>query len=217
MKWIPGAMWSVPSSGRPGPCGGDCAGRPFPRLPRTGDTQAQQTSLPCLGVQGTVLGPVRMRWISHNTFLRCSDPNGNQENPSCCGIDGILEAYHRSLRTVQLYGPTNFAPVVTHVASVPRDPSDRPQPAPAPHRNAAAVQDGSQYSVLLIITDGVISDMAQTKEAIVNAAKLPMSIIIVGVGQAEFDGESSYSPPLLSYPSHPPPAYVSPEAPGPWE
>ncbi|XP_051710762.2 copine-5 isoform X3 [Oryctolagus cuniculus] len=96
--------------------------------------------------------------------------NGNQENPSCCGIDGILEAYHRSLRTVQLYGPTNFAPVVTHVA-----------------RNAAAVRDGSQYSVLLIITDGVISDMAQTKEAIVNAAKLPMSIIIVGVGQAEFD------------------------------
>ncbi|XP_021115565.1 copine-5 isoform X3 [Heterocephalus glaber] len=96
--------------------------------------------------------------------------NGNQENPSCCGIDGILDAYHRSLRTVQLYGPTNFAPVVTHVA-----------------RSAAAVQDGSQYSVLLIITDGVISDMAQTKEAIVNAAKLPMSIIIIGVGQAEFD------------------------------
>ena len=45
----------------------------------------------------------------------CSQ-NGNQENPSCCGIDGILEAYHHSLRTVQLYGPTNFAPVVTHVA-----------------------------------------------------------------------------------------------------
>lgn len=37
-------------------------------------------------------------------------------------------------------------------------------------RNAAEVQDGSQYSVLLIITDGVISDMAQTKEAIVNVS-----------------------------------------------
>lgn len=35
---------------------------------------------------------------------------------------------------------------------------------------AAAVQDGSQYFVLLIITDGVISDMAQTKEAIVNVS-----------------------------------------------
>uniref|UniRef100_A0A3B3ZZM6 C2 domain-containing protein n=1 Tax=Periophthalmus magnuspinnatus TaxID=409849 RepID=A0A3B3ZZM6_9GOBI len=96
--------------------------------------------------------------------------NGNMENPYCNGIEGILEAYHQSLKTVQLYGPTNFAPIVNHVA-----------------RYAAAVQDGSQYFVLLIITDGVISDMAQTKEAIVNAAKLPMSIIIVGVGQAEFD------------------------------
>lgn len=38
-------------------------------------------------------------------------------------------------------------------------------------RYAAAVQDGSQYFVLLIITDGVISDMAQTKEAIVNVRK----------------------------------------------
>ncbi len=38
------------------------------------------------------------------------------------------------------------------------------------HRYGAAVQDGSQYFVLLIITDGVISDMAQTKEAIVNVS-----------------------------------------------
>ncbi|XP_028849298.1 copine Va isoform X3 [Denticeps clupeoides] len=77
--------------------------------------------------------------------------NGNVENPYCNGMEGILEAYHQSLKTVQLYGPTNFAPVVNHVA-----------------RYAAAVQDGSQYFILLIITDGVISDMAQTKEAIVN-------------------------------------------------
>uniref|UniRef100_A0A4W5MDS4 Copine C-terminal domain-containing protein n=1 Tax=Hucho hucho TaxID=62062 RepID=A0A4W5MDS4_9TELE len=87
--------------------------------------------------------------------LFCCSPlqNGNIENPYCNGIDGILEAYHESLKSVQLYGPTNFAPVVNHVASY-----------------AAAVQDGSQYFVLLIITDGVISDMAQTKEAIVNVS-----------------------------------------------
>lgn len=44
------------------------------------------------------------------------------------------------------------------------------QTVPGLPRNAAEVQDGSQYSVLLIITDGVISDMAQTKEAIVNVS-----------------------------------------------
>uniref|UniRef100_A0A3B4XFX2 Copine 8 n=1 Tax=Seriola lalandi dorsalis TaxID=1841481 RepID=A0A3B4XFX2_SERLL len=96
--------------------------------------------------------------------------NGNPQNPYCAGIDGVMEAYYQSLKSVQLYGPTNFSPVINHVA-----------------RYAASVKDGSQYFVLLIITDGVISDMAQTKESIVNAACLPMSIIIVGVGPAEFD------------------------------
>lgn len=49
-------------------------------------------------------------------FCFCSSQNGNTENPYCNGMAGILEAYHQSLKTVQLYGPTNFAPVVNHVA-----------------------------------------------------------------------------------------------------
>jgi len=56
--------------------------------------------------------------------------------------------------------------------------------------NTAAIakqfQDGKHYFILLIITDGIISDMHQTKSAIVNASKLPISIIIVGVGNADF-------------------------------
>ncbi|XP_061637419.1 copine-9 isoform X2 [Phyllopteryx taeniolatus] len=95
---------------------------------------------------------------------------GDSENPNCVGIDGVMEAYFQSLRTVQLYGPTNFAPVINKVANC-----------------ASEITDGSQYFVLLMITDGVISDMVQTKEAVVNAASLPLSIIIVGVGPAEFD------------------------------
>lgn len=43
-----------------------------------------------------------------------------------------------------------------------------------------------QYFVLLIITDGVITDMDQTRTAIVEASHFPMSIIIVGVGGADF-------------------------------
>lgn len=43
-----------------------------------------------------------------------------------------------------------------------------------------------QYFILLIITDGEITDLDQTRQAIVNASKLPMSIIIVGVGEADF-------------------------------
>ena len=44
-----------------------------------------------------------------------------------------------------------------------------------------------QYFILLMLTDGAISDMNNTKLAIIEASRLPMSIIIVGVGNANFD------------------------------
>jgi hypothetical protein len=39
----------------------------------------------------------------------------------------------------------------------------------------------------LIITDGVITDFEKTVDQIVKASDKPLSIIIVGVGMAEFD------------------------------
>jgi hypothetical protein len=40
--------------------------------------------------------------------------------------------------------------------------------------------------VLLVLTDGVITDMDKTVNEIVAASDLPLSIIIVGVGNADF-------------------------------
>ena len=40
--------------------------------------------------------------------------------------------------------------------------------------------------VLLLLTDGVIHDMPRTKELIVQASALPCSVIIIGVGGADF-------------------------------
>jgi hypothetical protein len=47
-------------------------------------------------------------------------------------------------------------------------------------------QDSQQYFILLIITDGVITDMRNTMDAIVEATQFPLSIIIVGVGTEDF-------------------------------
>ncbi|KAK7791864.1 hypothetical protein R5R35_000911 [Gryllus longicercus] len=101
---------------------------------------------------------------SHDFFV-----NMKPSNPYCVGIPGVLEAYKSCIRKIELYGPTLFSPIINHVAKF-----------------AQAYQDGSHYFVLLIITDGIINDMAKTKQAIINAATLPMSIIIVGVGTADF-------------------------------
>ena len=43
-----------------------------------------------------------------------------------------------------------------------------------------------EYHVLMILTDGVITDLQATIDQIVRASKHNISIIIVGVGNAEF-------------------------------
>jgi len=52
--------------------------------------------------------------------------------------------------------------------------------------HASQYQNGKNYFILLIVTDGIITDVEATKKAVVNASCLPMSIIIVGVGDADF-------------------------------
>lgn len=42
------------------------------------------------------------------------------------------------------------------------------------------------YYILLLLSDGEITDMDKTTEAVVQASSLPMSIIIIGVGGANF-------------------------------
>ncbi|MED6264795.1 Copine-3 [Characodon lateralis] len=98
--------------------------------------------------------------------------NFNPSDPFCAGIEGVAFAYQQCLLQVKLYGPTNFSPIINHVAHFGRE--------------ALQQQTASQYFVLLIITDGVITDMDETRTAIVNASRLPMSIIIIGVGGADF-------------------------------
>ena len=55
--------------------------------------------------------------------------------------------YRSCIGKIQLFGPTNFAPVINTVANY-----------------AAKSKGGERYYILVIITDGVISDMAKTKK-----------------------------------------------------
>ncbi|KAM6979613.1 copine-1 [Aplochiton taeniatus] len=105
--------------------------------------------------------------VSHEFAL-----NFNPSSPYCQGIDGIVAAYRMALPQVRLSGPTNFSPIINHVSRFAA--------------TAAQENNAAQYFVLLILTDGEITDLDQTRNAIVAASRLPMSIIIVGVGPADF-------------------------------
>jgi hypothetical protein len=91
-----------------------------------------------------------------------------QPNPYVVGVQGVIDAYAASLNRMRLAGPTNFAPTIDNV------------------RELLAKRSRDTYTVLLILTDGAITDMVQTKQAIAACGTVPMSIVIVGVGNDEF-------------------------------
>ncbi|CAJ0559831.1 unnamed protein product, partial [Mesorhabditis spiculigera] len=91
--------------------------------------------------------------------------------PRCDGVDGLVKSYRSALRHVILSGPADFAPTIRFAAQ----------------RAASLPANGSKYSVLLILTNGIIADMERTKEQVVKASSLPLSVIIVGVGYDSFD------------------------------
>jgi hypothetical protein len=97
--------------------------------------------------------------------------SGDAANPYAQGVQGLFALYKQNLPYISFSGPTYFAPVINECAK-------------AVQTSHASGQ--FCYSILLILTDGEICDMTQTKDAIVNASTLPMSIIIVGVGNENF-------------------------------
>lgn len=48
-------------------------------------------------------------------------------------------------------------------------------------------QYSQKYTILLILTDGIINDLQATVDEVVAGSTLPLSIIIVGIGNADFD------------------------------
>lgn len=51
----------------------------------------------------------------------------------------------------------------------------------------------NKYYILLLITDGLINDTDATIDEIVRASGLPISIIIVGVGDEDFTAMDMYA------------------------
>ena len=105
--------------------------------------------------------------ISH-----CFPINGNCYNkPEIYTIANVIKTYRQTLPQIRLAGPTFFAPLLENFYGMVKQ---------------TAAQEMC-YQILLILTDGVIHDMPQTKWQLVRLSQLPVSVIIIGVGDAEFD------------------------------
>ena len=85
------------------------------------------------------------------------------------GVQGILDAYRFAIHNSGLYGPTLFAPLLEQT-----------------YYRVKSTEAQTVYHTLLILTDGAIMDMQPTKNWLVALSDLPISIIIVGIGKADF-------------------------------
>ena len=112
-------------------------------------------------------------------------PNENNPEPSHCfninfdekaeiqGIDNILRIYRESLRKITLKGNTKLGYILKKVMkNINYDLKNK--------------KYENHYYILLILTDGQIDDIKDTIDLIVEASELPLSIVLVGIGDENF-------------------------------
>ena len=119
----------------------------------------------------------------------CFALNGDIFNPEVIGVQGILNAYHKSINVCGLFGPTYFTPVLQQINGHMQV------------KSADQSQYSQKYQILMIITDGDIQDLQTSIDEIVAASSQPLSIIIIGVGNGEFtimDNLDADTKPLFS-------------------
>lgn len=97
--------------------------------------------------------------------------NLNYANPFFGHFREMLEAYCSILDKISFSGPTNFAPLLEKVLEF---------------ADLNFKADPYSYTVLLLMTDGEVTDLQETIDCIIKGCALPLSVVIVGIGNESF-------------------------------
>lgn len=87
-------------------------------------------------------------------------------------MNDIFKFYEQAFEYIEMSGPCKLAPAIISTTNWVKN---------------IAATESMFYAVLLIVTDGEVTDMDATISAIVDASYQPLSILIIGVGSKKFD------------------------------
>ncbi|KAH0785511.1 Copine family protein [Histomonas meleagridis] len=102
---------------------------------------------------------------------RCFPLIPGEDSSIACSVDDILRLYRNAVSRVSFSGPTLLSPVIKNASQIA----------------LKSFEEQRNFSVLIILTDGPINDMSDTLDAIVEASRIPLSIIVVGIGEDNFE------------------------------
>jgi len=92
------------------------------------------------------------------------------------GLEGILQNYKSVFSTnIIMSTPTVIHPVIKVAASQARE-----------SQKQANGKGKQAYTILLILTNGCVSELEETQQALLNSSTAPLSIVIVGIGNNDF-------------------------------
>ena len=101
----------------------------------------------------------------------CFPLTGDIFDPWAENIDGIMNVYKNSFKSIQLASPSYLEPVIRQAMQIAKRNKEK---------------KSFEYTILLILTDGKCHDMQDAINALIQSANLPLSIIIVGIGENDF-------------------------------
>ncbi len=92
----------------------------------------------------------------------------DQEDPHFEGFDAVKKAYEYIAPQIEMSGPTTFAPMIKQAIEISKECCN-------------------QYMILVLLTDGDVSDMDADVKALQEASNYPLSVVAVGLGDGPFD------------------------------
>ncbi|KAJ1350389.1 Copine protein 5 [Parelaphostrongylus tenuis] len=91
-------------------------------------------------------------------------------DPTCRGLDGIIDAYRKAQAVVSPMKTSKFAPIVSLATRMSHQSGFR----------------GLHYHVLVIFTRGTPTDIKELSVALTAASNAPLSVVVVGIGDGDF-------------------------------